>query len=30
VLDRPGRSAYDTDWPALLRWLDRTDATYRN
>ncbi len=30
VLDRPGRSAYDTDWPALLRWLDRTDASYRN
>ena len=30
VLDRPGRSAYDTDWPALLRWLDRTGASYRN
>ena len=29
VLDRPGRSAYDTDWPALLRWLDRTDGSYR-
>lgn len=30
VLDRPGRSAYDTDWPALLRWLDRTDGSYRD
>jgi len=30
VLDRPGRSAYDTDWPALLRWLDRMDGSYRN
>lgn len=29
VLDRPGRSAYDTDWPALLRLLDRRDASYR-
>lgn len=30
VLDRPGRSAYDTDWPALLRLLDRRDASYRD
>ncbi len=29
VLDRPGRSAYDTDWPALLRLLDRRDGSYR-
>lgn len=28
VLDRPGRTAYDHDWPALLRLLDRTDASY--
>ena len=28
VLDRPGRTAYDHDWPALLRLLDRTDPSY--
>jgi ribulose-5-phosphate 4-epimerase/fuculose-1-phosphate aldolase len=28
VLDRPGRTAYDHDWPALLRLLDRTDSSY--
>ncbi len=30
VLERPGRSAYDTDWPALLRLLDRMDGSYRD
>jgi ribulose-5-phosphate 4-epimerase/fuculose-1-phosphate aldolase len=28
VLDRPGRTAYDHDWPALRRLLDRMDASY--
>jgi ribulose-5-phosphate 4-epimerase/fuculose-1-phosphate aldolase len=28
VLDRPGRSAYDNDWPALRRLLDRIDPSY--
>ena len=28
VLDRPGRVAYDTDWPALRRRLDRIDPSY--
>lgn len=28
VLDRPGRSAYEHDWPALRRMLDRADASY--
>jgi hypothetical protein len=28
VLDRPGRTAYEHDWPALRRMLDRTDASY--
>jgi ribulose-5-phosphate 4-epimerase/fuculose-1-phosphate aldolase len=30
VLDRPDRSAYDTDWPALLRLLERMDGSYRD
>ena len=29
VLDRPGRSATETDWPALLRMLDRMDPSFR-
>lgn len=28
VLDRPNRTAYDTDWPALRRWMDRVDPSY--
>jgi hypothetical protein len=28
VLDRPGRSAYEHDWPALRRLLDRMDPAY--
>lgn len=28
ALERPGRSAYDHDWPALRRLLDRTDPSY--
>jgi ribulose-5-phosphate 4-epimerase/fuculose-1-phosphate aldolase len=28
VLDRPGRTAYDHDWPALRRLLDRIDPSY--
>jgi ribulose-5-phosphate 4-epimerase/fuculose-1-phosphate aldolase len=28
VLDRPGRSAYAHDWPALRRMLDRSDGSY--
>lgn len=28
VLDRPGRTAYDTDWPALRRLMDRIDPSY--
>lgn len=28
VLDRPGRIAYETDWPALRRLMDRTDPSY--
>ncbi|HVE53987.1 MAG TPA: class II aldolase/adducin family protein [Ramlibacter sp.] len=28
VLDRPGRTAYDHDWPALRRLLDRMDPSY--
>lgn len=28
TLDRPGRTAYDTDWPALRRLLDRIDPSY--
>lgn len=28
TLDRPGRSAYDNDWPALRRLLDRIDPSY--
>jgi ribulose-5-phosphate 4-epimerase/fuculose-1-phosphate aldolase len=28
VLDRPGRTAYEHDWPALRRLLDRTDPSY--
>jgi ribulose-5-phosphate 4-epimerase/fuculose-1-phosphate aldolase len=29
VLDRPGRKAAETDWPALRRLLDRTDPSYQ-
>jgi len=29
VLDAPNRSARDTDWPALLRLLDRMDPSFR-
>ena len=29
VLERPGRTAALTDWPALLRWLDRIDPSFR-
>jgi ribulose-5-phosphate 4-epimerase/fuculose-1-phosphate aldolase len=29
VLDRPGRTAVETDWPALKRLLDRLDPSYR-
>lgn len=29
VLDRPGRKAVETDWPALRRLLDRIDPSYR-
>jgi ribulose-5-phosphate 4-epimerase/fuculose-1-phosphate aldolase len=29
VLDRPGRTATETDWPALKRLLDRLDPSYR-
>lgn len=29
VLDAPNRSARDTDWPALLRMVDRMDPSYR-
>jgi ribulose-5-phosphate 4-epimerase/fuculose-1-phosphate aldolase len=29
VLDRPGRVAYETDWPALRRLVDRIDPSYR-
>lgn len=29
VLDAPNRSARNTDWPALLRWVDRTDPSYK-
>jgi ribulose-5-phosphate 4-epimerase/fuculose-1-phosphate aldolase len=28
VLDRPNRTAYDTDWPALKRLMDRIDPSY--
>lgn len=28
VLDRPNRIAYDTDWPALKRQMDRIDPSY--
>ncbi|NML42152.1 class II aldolase/adducin family protein [Ramlibacter sp. G-1-2-2] len=28
ALDRPGRTAYDTDWPALRRLMDRIDPSY--
>lgn len=28
TLDRPGRSAYANDWPALRRLLDRIDRSY--
>lgn len=28
ALERPGRSAYENDWPALRRLLDRIDPTY--
>jgi ribulose-5-phosphate 4-epimerase/fuculose-1-phosphate aldolase len=27
---RPGRTAPERDWPALLRMLDRIDPSYRN
>lgn len=30
VLDRPGRTATETDWPALCRLLDRIDPSYRD
>ncbi|MEJ7930554.1 class II aldolase/adducin family protein [Ramlibacter sp. AN1015] len=29
VLDRPGRTATETDWPALKRLLDRIDPSYQ-
>jgi ribulose-5-phosphate 4-epimerase/fuculose-1-phosphate aldolase len=29
VLDRPGRKAIETDWPALRRLLDRTAPSYQ-
>jgi ribulose-5-phosphate 4-epimerase/fuculose-1-phosphate aldolase len=29
VLDRPGRTATETDWPALRRMLDRMDPSYQ-
>jgi ribulose-5-phosphate 4-epimerase/fuculose-1-phosphate aldolase len=29
VLDRPGRTATETDWPALRRMLDRIDPSYQ-
>jgi ribulose-5-phosphate 4-epimerase/fuculose-1-phosphate aldolase len=29
VLDAPNRSARDTDWPALLRLIDRADPSYK-
>jgi ribulose-5-phosphate 4-epimerase/fuculose-1-phosphate aldolase len=29
VLDRPGRKAVETDWPALRRLLDRTAPSYQ-
>ena len=28
VLDRPNRTAYDTDWPALKRWMNRIDPSF--
>jgi ribulose-5-phosphate 4-epimerase/fuculose-1-phosphate aldolase len=28
VLNRPGRSIYDTDWPALRRLIERIDPSY--
>lgn len=30
VLERPGRTATETDWPALKRLLDRIDPSYRD
>jgi ribulose-5-phosphate 4-epimerase/fuculose-1-phosphate aldolase len=30
VLDAPNRSARDTDWPALLRLVDRSDPSYKH
>jgi ribulose-5-phosphate 4-epimerase/fuculose-1-phosphate aldolase len=29
ALDKPGRSAYEHDWPALRRWMDRVDGWYK-
>lgn len=28
ALDKPGRTAYEHDWPALRRWMDRIDPSY--